>query len=298
MAQNLLSFAATIMAVPTDVIPRRPTLLFIVVLSLLFVLMSFSSQTRYIGETRTMFERTVMTIFSPVPKFVNWIGRTAQDMHHGYIDMRGAVNENVQLKRKVATLTGENLRLRQSDGDLRRLRGLLSYAERFEMETSMAQTIMLDTSGRFKSIIIDRGSTDGVEVNDVVANANGLVGRVVLTTRDLSKVQLITDSNCSVGALVERTRRQGIVRGEGGAAVELYDIPALADVQPGDRVITAGIDGIYPRGIPIGTVVSAEPGQSLFKEIVVRPAADFRSIEEVIVIHTRKIPPGVVRYAP
>jgi rod shape-determining protein MreC len=286
------------MAVPSDVIPRRPTLLFIVVLSLLFVLMSFSSQTRYVGETRTLFERTVMTIFSPVPKFVNWLGGAIQDMHHGYVDMRRAVNENVELRRKVAALTTENLKLRQSEGDLRRLRSLLAYAEQFDMQTSMAQTIMLDTAGRFKSIIIDRGSADGVQVNDVIANANGLIGRVVLTTRDLAKVQLVTDNNCSVGALVERTRRQGVVRGNGGTVVQIFDIPALADVQAGDRVLTAGIDGIYPRGIPIGVITRSEPGQSLFKTITVKPAVDFGTIEEVIVIHTKKIPPAVVRYAP
>ncbi|HEX8619592.1 MAG TPA: rod shape-determining protein MreC [Thermoanaerobaculia bacterium] len=286
------------MAVPTDVIPRRPTLLFIVVLSLLFVLMSFSHQTRYLGETRTMFERTVMTIFSPVPKFVNWMGGTVQDMHHGYLDMRAAVNENVELHRKVASLTTENLKLRQSEGDLKRLRSLLAYSEQFDMQTSMAQTIMLDTAGRFKSIIIDRGSADGVQVNDVVANANGLVGRVVLTTNDLAKVQLVTDNNCSIGSLVERTRRQGVVRGNGGTGTQMFDIPTLADVQVGDRVLTAGIDGIYPRGIPIGIVTRSEPGQSLFKSIAVRPLVDFGTIEEVIVIHTRKIPESIVRYAP
>ena len=286
------------MAVSTDVIPRRPTLLFIVVLSLLFVLMSFSSQTRYVGETRTMFERTVMTIFSPVPKFVNWVGGTAQDIHHGYLDMRQAVNENVSLRRKVASLTTENLKLRQSEGDLRRMRALLNYAEQFDMTTSMAQTIMLDTAGRFKSIILDRGSADGVQVNDVVANANGLIGRVVLTTDDLAKVQLISDNNSSVGSLIERTRRQGVLRGNGSDAIELSDIPALADVQPGDRIMTAGIDGIYPRGIPIGTVVRADPGESLFKNVVVKPSVDFGMIEEVIIIHTRKIPAPVVRYAP
>jgi rod shape-determining protein MreC len=286
------------MAVPTDVIPRRPTLLFIVVLSLLFVLMSFSSRTRYIGETRTMFERTVMTIFSPVPKFVNWIGGTAQDMHHGYLDMRRAVNENVELRRKVASLTTENLKLRQSGSDMRRLRSLLAYSEQFDFETSMAQTIMLDTAGRFKSIIIDHGSDDGVMVNDVIANANGLIGRVVLTTKDLAKVQLVTDNNCSVGALVERTRRQGVVRGNGTTTIEMFDIPALSDVQPGDRVLSAGIDGVFPKGIPLGTVVRSEPGQSLFKKVTVKPAVDFGTIEEVIVIHTRKIPPQVVRYTP
>jgi rod shape-determining protein MreC len=286
------------MAVPTDVIPRRPTLLFILVLAGLFVLMSLSSQTRYVGETRTLAERTVMTIFSPVPKLVNWIGGTTKDMYHGYLDMRRAVNENVDLRRKVASLTTENLKLRQSEGDLRRLRSLLSYSEQFDMQTSMAQTIMLDTAGRFKSIIIDRGSADGVEVNDVVANANGLIGRVVLVTNDLAKVQLVTDNNCAVGSLVERTRRQGVTRGNGSAVVEMFDVPSLADVQPGDRVLTAGIDGIYPKGIPLGTITKSVAGQSLFKTITVKPLVDFGAVEEVIVIHTRKVPPAVERFAP
>ena len=287
------------MAVASDVIiPRRPTLLFIVVLALLFVLMSLSSRTRYIGETRTLFERTVMTVFSPVPKAVNWIGGTTSDMFHGYLDMRRAVNENLELHRKVAALTTENLKLRQSATDMRRLRSLLGYSDQFNMQTSMAQAIMLDTSGRFKSIIIDRGSSDGIEVNDAVVNASGLIGRVVLTTKDMAKVQLVNDSNAAVGALIERTRRQGVIRGDGTGTAEMSDVPALADVVPGDRVLTAGIDGIYPKGIPIGAIVKADQGPNLFKNIVVKPSLDPGTIEEVIVIHTRKIPDNVVRYAP
>ena len=286
------------MAVPTDVIPRRPTLLFIVVLTMLLILMSLSSRTRYLGETRTLFERTVMTIFSPVPKAVNAVGQSISDLYHGYFDMRQAVMENVALKKQVVELSTENLKLEQSEGDLRRLRSLLGYADQFSMPTTMAQTIMLDTAGRFKSMIIDRGSNAGISVNDAVVNAEGLIGRVVLTTKDMAKVQLITDSNCAVGALVERTRRQGVMRGDGGSAAVLYDVPALADVQPGDRVLTAGIDGIYPKGIPVGWVIKADRGADLFKQITVRSAVDFGSIEGVIVLHTRKIPHDVVRYAP
>lgn len=286
------------MAVPTDVIPRRPTLLFIVVLSLLFILMSVSSQTRYVGETRTLFERTVMTIFSPVPKAVNWVGQTASDMYHGYLDMRRSVAENLQLRRKVAGLTTENLKLRQSESDLKRLRGLLGYSEQFTLETAMAQTVMLDTSGRFKSMIIDRGSDDGIDVNDAIVNASGLIGRVVLTTKDMAKVQLITDTNCAVGALIERTRRQGVVRGDGANGLQMYDVPSLADVSIGDVVLTAGIDGVFPKGIPVGTITRADRGADLFKRITVKPSVDFGSIEEVIIIHTRKIPPQVLRYAP
>lgn len=281
-----------------EVIPRRPTLLFIVVLSVLFVLMSLSSRTRYIGETRTLAERSVMTIFSPVPKLVNLIGGTASDMYHGYLDMRRAVNENLLLNRKVAALTAENLKLRQTESDLRRIRGLLGYSEQIAMQTSLGHAVMLDTSGRFKSLIIDRGSDDGVDVNDAIVNANGLIGRVILTTKDMAKIQLITDANCSVGSLLERTRRQGVLRGDGTNAAALHDIPTLADVKAGDRVLTAGIDGIYPKGIPIGVVVKAAQGPNLFKNITVKPSVDFGTIEEVIIIHTRKIPDPVVRYAP
>ncbi|HEY4641051.1 MAG TPA: rod shape-determining protein MreC [Thermoanaerobaculia bacterium] len=281
-----------------DVIRSRPTLLFFIVLALLFLVMSRSSQTRYVGETRTMFERTVMTIFSPVPKTVNWLGRSTSDMYHGYLDMRRAVNENMELRHKVAELTAKNLKLSQSESDVRRIRTLLGYSEQVDMPTTLATAIMLDTSGRFKSIVIDRGSDAGIEVNDAVVNANGLIGRVVLTTKDMAKVQLVTDGNCAVGSLVDRTRRQGVVRGDGGGGAQMYDIPSLADVVPGDTVMTAGIDGIYPKGIPVGTVVKADKGADLFKSVVVKPAVDFGSIEEVIVIHTRKIPQQVVRYAP
>ena len=279
-------------------IPRRPTLLLIVVLGGLFGLMAASTRTRVGGETRTMAERTVMTVFSFVPKTVNWVGQSTSDMYHGYLDMRRAVNENYQLQQKVIGLTAENLKMRQSEGDLKRLRSLLGYADQFSTPTTMAQAVMLDTSGRFKSMILDRGSNTGIQVNDAVVNANGLVGRVVLTTKDLAKVQLVTDSNSSVGVLVERTRRQGILRGDGAGGAQLYDIPSLADVQPGDNVLTAGIDGIYPKGIPVGVVVKAEKGQDLFKTISVKPTVDFGSIEEVIVLHTRKVPNDVVRYTP
>jgi rod shape-determining protein MreC len=111
-------------------------------------------------------------------------------------------------------------------------------------------------------------------------------------------VQLVTDGNSSAGVLVDRTRRQGVLRGDGSSGAQLYDIPSLADVRPGDVVMTAGIDGIYPKGIPVGVVTKAEKGQDLFKTITVRPSVDFGSLEEVIILHTRKVPNDVVRYTP
>lgn len=279
-------------------VERRPTLLFLIVLSFLFFLMSRSTRTRYLGETRTLFERTVMTVFAPVPRAVNYIGQSASDMYHGYIDMRRAVAENLELNRKVANLTQENIKLQQSSGELARMRAILAYSEQFSMPTLLARVIMLDTSSQFRSVVLDRGSDQGVEVNDVVVNPDGLVGRVVLTTRDMSKVQLITDATASVGSLVERTRRQGVIRGDGRYGTHMLYVPSLSDIEKGDVITTGGIDGIYPKGIPIGRVVKVEEGKDLFKSIVVHPGVDFLSLEDVMILHTRKIPENVLRYTP
>lgn len=279
-------------------VERRPTLLLLVVLATLFLLMSASTRTRFGGETRTMFERTVMTLFSPIPKAVNRVGQNASDAYHGYFDMRRAVDENVRLRRQVSHLTNENLMLRKSHGDLARMRAILAYTEQFTVPMHLGQVIMLDTSGRFKSMIIDRGSDAGVQVNDAVVSPGGLVGRVVLTTRDLAKVQLIIDGNAAVGSIFERTRRQGVVRGDGHGNLQMQYVPSLTDVADGDTVITGGFDGIFPKGIPIGRVVRVEEGNDLFKSVQLRPSVDFGALEEVIVLHTRKIPGEVVRYAP
>lgn len=279
-------------------VERRPTLLFLIVLAVLFLLMSASTRTRVLGETRTMFERTVMTIFSPVPKAVNYVGQNAEDIYHGYIDMRRAVDDNLRLNREVTRLTNENLALRQSATDLARMRSLLGYSEQFSMPTLLADVIMLDTASRFKSVILDRGSDHGVQVNDAIVNAQGLVGRVVLTTRDLSKVQLIVDQHAAVGSMLDRTRRQGIVHGNGSGGVEMYYVPSLTDVAVGDPIVTAGIDGIYPKGLSVAVVTEVSEGRDLFKKIVVAPTVDFGKLEEVIILQTRKIPPPVARYQP
>lgn len=279
-------------------VERRPTLIFVVVLAALFLVMSASQKTRVLGETRTILERMVMTLFSPIPKAVNWTGQQLSDVYHGYIDMRRSVAENMELRRQVSELTAERLRLAESHNEISRLRSLLAYADQFPMQTILGEVIMVDQDGRFRSIIVDRGSDHGVSVNDAVLSPSGLVGRVVLTTNDLSKVQLLVDTNSAVGAIVDRSRRQGVIRGDGGGGLEMRFVPSLTDVVPGDLIITGGIDGIYPRGIPVGRVVKVEEGKDLFKEVIARPTVDLAALEEVIILKTRKIPTPVLRYDP
>ncbi|HVT05628.1 MAG TPA: rod shape-determining protein MreC [Thermoanaerobaculia bacterium] len=278
-------------------VERRPTLIFLIVLAVLLVLMTASTRTiRGVGETRTLFERTVMTLFSPVPKTVNRVGQNVSDAYHGYVDMRRSVAENVQLHRRLTELTTENLVLRQTHGDLSRMRALLNYSDQVSMPTVMAQAVMLDTGGRFKCVVIDRGSDEQVELNDPVVSATGLVGRVILTTKDLAKVQLVIDSNSAVGVLLERSRRQGIIKGDGRGMLTMQYVPAGTDVVVGDKVVTAGIDGIFPKGVPVARVTKVEEGKDLFKNVTCAPLADLSNLEELIVLRTRKVPDAVVRY--
>ncbi len=279
-------------------VERRPTLLLIVVLAVLFLIMSTSQRTRVVGETRTLFERSVMTLFSPVPRSVNEVGQRILDVYHGYLDMRREVAENVRLRRQVAELTTENLALRRSSGDLSRMRSILSYSEQYTMPTVLGEIIMLDTAGRFKSAVIDRGADHGVQVNDVVVHPSGLLGRVILTTKDMAKIQVLVDKSFSAGVLVERSRRQGVIRGGDAGLLRLQYMPNMSDVVVGDTIVTAGIDGVFPKGIVVGKVVRVDEGSDLFRRVEVQPAVDLGSIEEVLILHTRKIPPQVARYEP
>jgi rod shape-determining protein MreC len=116
------------------------------------------------------------------------------------------------------------------------------------------------------------------------------VGRVIATGGDYAKVQLVTDRTSAVGAMVERTGRQGVARGDGHAGLRLEYVPLQADVQPGDRLVTAGIDGIYPRGIPLGVVRAVLPGNQLFHQIEAVPLVDFGTIDHVYLLGAQPEP--------
>ncbi len=103
-------------------------------------------------------------------------------------------------------------------------------------------------------------------------------------------MQLITDRAASVGAMIERTRRQGVVRGGEGGMLEMHFVPLQEDVRIGDRVLSAGIDGVFPRGLPVGTVNLVEPGSELFHRILLRPAVDFGELDQVLVLAREPIP--------
>lgn len=279
-------------------VQRRPTLILIIVLAVLLGIMAVHPRTESGPNQTRLLERAFMAAFSWIPRGVNAVGQSLADAYYGYVDLRGIVAENRTLRDRVERLTEENINLRNVAGDLSRMRATLGYALTSELPTSLSGIVMLDTAGPFKSMVLDRGEESGVEINDAVVNPEGLIGRVILTTPELSKVQLVIDAKSAVGVRIERTHRQGVLKGDGAGGLDLTRVPALADVVPGDRIVTAGIDGVYPPGIPVATVTEVSEGSDLFTKIKCVPIVTFSALDTALIINTTKLPREVEEYQP
>jgi rod shape-determining protein MreC len=208
------------------------------------------------------------------------------DIWTGYIALRGVNDENAALRQQLQDLQiklQEERALAQRTEDLRQL---LELRERAELETTAAEIIAAGASPEFRTVTIDKGTNDRVDADMAVLSPSGVVGRVILPSLRAAKVQLIIDRNAAAGAIIERSRAQGIVVGSGGEELRMDYVPGTADVKTGDLVVTSGIDGIYPKGFVIGTVETADRGPGTYHEIRVRPAVDFSRLEEVLVVLT------------
>lgn len=214
-------------------------------------------------------------------------------MWSGYVALRQVQEENAALKQELQTL---QIRLQQERAEAQRtdnLRQLLELRERAQLDTTAAEVIAGPASPEFQTVTIDKGSSDGLGNDMAVISPAGVVGRVILPSRRASKVQLLIDLNAAAGALIERTRVQGVVVGAGSGMLRLRYVPGTADVKTGDLVVTSGIDGIYPKGFVIGTIDTVSGAAGDYHEINVRPAVDFARLEEVLIVRTPPASRGV-----
>jgi rod shape-determining protein MreC len=169
----------------------------------------------------------------------------------------------------------------------RRLQALLGFKEQYISKTIAAQVIGASGSEQSRSIYIDKGSSQGLDKDMPVITADGVIGRVLKVYPSVSQVLLINDQTSGVGAILEQSRLQGILRGTPAGEVILEKVMSDETVQPGEKVLTSGGDQIFPKGLPIGTVSKVSAGPEVFLNIRVRPATNLSKLEEVLVI-TRK----------
>jgi rod shape-determining protein MreC len=166
------------------------------------------------------------------------------------------------------------------------LQQLLDMKAAIPLTTTSASVIAGGASPEFRTISIDKGRGDGLTPDMAVLAPAGVVGRVILPATRASKVQLLIDRDAAAGAIVERTRAQGIVVGTGTDRFRMDHVPSAADIKVGDRLVTSGIEGIYPKGFVIGQIESVNRQAGEFTDVMVRPAVEFSALESVLVVLT------------
>jgi rod shape-determining protein MreC len=225
----------------------------------------------------------VLDSLAPVEKLVDRSTYGILYVWGRYIGLIGARDENQRLKHQVDELQMQLQQNREDIGELQRLRGVLSLPTSNIGKTMVARVIGRDPA-RSQTVTIDKGATHGVKPDSAVITPAGVVGRVIHTSNFFSIVQLIVDSQSAVGVLLESTRRQGIVRGTGGHDLDLDYIDDDSDLKQGDTFLTSGLDRIYPKGLPVGVIVSIGPRRGFLKTVQIKPSADLGRLEEVICI--------------
>ena len=203
----------------------------------------------------------------------------------GYVGLRQVKVENDDLKRQLAATQVALQEQRALADRTRGLEQLLELRSHVALTTVAAEIIAAAATPDFRTVTLDKGTSDGLRKDLAVIASAGVVGRVVVPSVRSATVQLLIDRNAAAGALVERSRAQGVIVGEDGQLRMDY-VTDAADVVVGDRVVTSGIDGIYPKGFVIGRVEAVEKNGGAYKRITVKPAVDFSSLEEVLIVVT------------
>ena len=209
---------------------------------------------------------------------------SVRDTWTNYFALQEIRRENAELRDEVSKLRVGLQQERALAEQTRTLQQLLDLRSSTSLSTTAAAVIAGGASPEFRTITIDKGTGDGIDSDMAVISPAGVVGRIVLPTPRAAKVQLLIDRDAAAGVLVERSRAQGVLVGMGTDRLRLDHVPATADVKIGDRVVTSGIEGIYPKGFAVGQIESFERRAGEFTAVMVRPAVEFSNLEAVLVV--------------
>ncbi len=196
--------------------------------------------------------------------------------------------ENARLRGQVGALRQQVAAFREAAATSERMQRLLKFREQLSSPALAARAIGRDPSRWFATLVIDRGSRDGIVRNAPVVTPDGVVGRVIEVTPTTARVLLITDSRSALGVLIQDSRDPAVVEGRGGRLLHLKYLSRTTKVSAGDIVVTSGLGGVFPRGLVVGRIVQMmrEEG-ALLQDAEVEPAAALDRLEEVLVLLPR-----------
>jgi rod shape-determining protein MreC len=227
---------------------------------------------------------------SPLGRGAAWSVDGVRGLWNNYVGLRHMREENEQLHTELGELRMRNSQLESRAAEADRLAGLLGFRDvHTEVQTLAARVIGASPDPSSHMVFINRGTRDGVKRDMGVITPEGVVGKVFAVYSDTSQVLLLTDKESGVGALLATSRAQGPVRGSGDPLLGLEYIGNDVKIEQGEKILTSGQDRIFPKDLPVGTVVQVQPDRrSPFQKISVKPAARLDGLEEVLVLLTRQ----------
>lgn len=230
----------------------------------------------------------LLQVLRPFQVFEAGFGDETNGFIHDYLELVGTRKENDRLKAQLAALESQQTRLIELESENRRLSDLLELRDALQMKAVAANVIGNDAVGVAQTMILAEGSHNGLRRDFAVISKEGVVGKLIAVAPDVSRVLLIDDHNSALDAFDQRSRARGIVAGVLDGGVTMKYVDRSQDIKAGDSIVTSGMDGIFPRGLLVGTVTAvSQDGPGLFLNIGVQPAADFRKLEQVLVLTQR-----------
>lgn len=254
-------------------------LVFFVLLSLL--LMAVDARFKYLSEIRQAFA----VVIHPLQKLAN-VPTTIYDTISEFFVSRHLVGENAQLKLQYLADQGQLQQLRGLEAENAQLRKLLEAAQRLESKAVMAEILRVPRDPFNRKVILDKGSQSGIQPGQVVVDDVGVVGQITRNYPWLSEVTLITDKDHSVPVQVVRNGLRSVVSGTGkDGTLELRYLAMNTDIQEGDMLVTSGIDGVYPPGLPVAVVSKIERNPTyVFAQVTCTPAAGVSHNRQLLIL--------------
>ena len=258
----------------------RLQFLIIATFIVLFMLMSES----HTNEGTSRFQSVVQTLTYPLQASVNSVASTFKNLWNSYISLIDVNEENKLLRQQLLDIEEKMNQHIENSVQFLRLRNQLLFASKKITDKIFAEIIGESADNNHDISLINRGSNQLVQRNYIVLRKEGLVGRIQSVSPFQSSVQLITDHRSRVSSLIQRNRIRGLIYGT-HKGLEMRQINQHANIKIGDRVISSGLGGLYPKGLLIGWVKEIRRQKhELFKTAILDSAVDFNQIEEVFVI--------------
>ncbi len=237
------------------------------------------------GVDRIPAGRYLLELAGPAQRGINEVGLWFNSVWRHYFALVQAAEENDRLKKELAALKQRTVDRDELELANRRLKKLLEFKKDLEFPMVAAEVVGIDPSAQFKTVIINKGTTAGVQPLMPVVCAQGAVGRIIWASPHYAKLLLLIDPNSGVDVIVQRSRARGVVEGALNGELHLKYVIHSDDVRPGDKVLTSGAAGVYPKGMLVGVVSAVhQEKDGAFKRVEISPAVDFGRLEEVLVL--------------